>query len=132
MNTVKQVELDKNAWQDKRGWGVNPLDALEISGDFPGNLHIVSLKPGAVRGNHRHANATEWILVFGGQAKIVWKTGEATSIDQISVDNSEPTLFEIPPGVDHAIVNDSTHDMYLAVFYDSHEPDTVRCPPIAD
>jgi len=130
MDTIKQVELQNNSWIDERGWGVNPLQALGISEGISGNLHIVSLEPGAVRGNHSHTNATEWILVFGGKAKIVWRPQKASSVKQISGGKSKPALFEIPPDIDHAVVNDSNDTVYLAVFYDSHKLDTVHCSPL--
>ena len=132
MDAVKHIVLKTHAWKDERGWGINPLEALAIGGGLPGNLHIVSLKPGAVRGDHYHAKATEWILVFGGKAKVVWKVKKSSSVHQICIDDSEPALFEIPPDIEHAVINDSTHDIYLAVFYDSHEPDTVRCPSLLE
>jgi dTDP-4-dehydrorhamnose 3,5-epimerase-like enzyme len=131
MDTVKQVKLEKNTRQDERGWGINPLDALGISDGFSGSMHLVSLKPGAVRGNHYHTNTTEWIFVFGGKAKIVFKAAQADSVHQIMVGDSEPALFEIPPKVEHAVVNTSMNDIYLAVICDSHAPDTIYCPALS-
>jgi len=125
MDTVKQVKLEKNTWQDARGWGINPLDALGISDGFSGSMHLVSLKPGAVRGNHYHTDATEWIFVFGGKAKIFFKAAKAVLVHQILVGDSEPALFEIPPDVEHAVVNTSMNDIYLTVIYDSHAPATI-------
>ena len=130
MDTIKQVELQKNSWIDERGWGVNPLQALGFSEKITGNLHIVSLEPGAVRGNHLHTNATEWILVFGGKASIVWRPKNASSVRQISGGESKPALFEIPSDIEHAVVNDSNVTIYVAVFYDTHKPETVLCSPL--
>ena len=130
MDTIKQVELQNNSWTDERGWGVNPLQALGFSEGIAGNLHIVSLKPGAVRGNHYHTNATEWILVFGGKASIIWRPKKAGSVRQISGGESKPALFEIPSDIEHAVVNDSSDTIYLAVFYDFHQLDTVHCAPL--
>ncbi len=131
MDTVKQVKLEKHTWQDERGWGINPLDALGISDGFSGSMHLVSLKPGTVRGKHYHTNATEWIFVFGGKAKIVWKAASSGSIHQIMVGDAEPALFEIPPAVEHAVLNTSMHAIYLTVIYDSHAPDTMHCPALS-
>ena len=130
MDTIKQVELQNNSWTDERGWGVNPLKALGISEKIAGNLHIVSLNPGAARGNHCHTNATEWILIFGGKARIVWRSKKAGSVRQISGGESKPALFEIPPDIEHAVFNDSSDTIYLVVFYDFHQPDTVHCAPL--
>ena len=131
MDTVKQVKLEKNTWQDARGWGINPLDALGISDGFTGSMHLVSLKPGTVRGNHYHTDATEWIFIFGGKAKIVFKAAKEDSVHQILVGDSEPALFEIPPDVEHAVVNTSMNDIYLTVVYDSHAPDTIHFPALS-
>ena len=131
MRSIRPVELKRNTWKDERGWGINPLDALGTKADIPKNLHVVSLKPGTARGNHYHPTATEWVLVFGGRARIVWKAVKADSAQQIYVDDSEPALFEIPPDIEHAVVNDSANDIYLAVFYDSFQPDTVRCSSLS-
>lgn len=132
MNTIKQIELQNNCWTDERGWGVNPLQALNITGGIPGNLHIVSLKPGAVRGNHYHSNATEWILVFGGNVSIVWRSGQTNAVTQISAGKSKPALFEIPADIEHAVYNDSGDIVYLAVFYDALQPDTAHCTPLVN
>ncbi|MBU0987298.1 MAG: cupin domain-containing protein [Proteobacteria bacterium] len=125
MKHVKQIDLQDNFWKDARGWGVKPFGAINLPHGFAGNPHIVSLKPGVVRGNHYHTNSTEWIFVFGGKARIVWKTRMERSAQQVVVTDSEPALFEIPPDVAHAVVNDSENDIYLVVFYDSLEADTV-------
>jgi oxalate decarboxylase/phosphoglucose isomerase-like protein (cupin superfamily) len=131
MDTVKQVKLEKNTWQDERGWGINPLDALGISDGFSGSMHLVSLKPGTARGNHYHTNTTEWIFVFGGKAKIVFKAAKEGSVRQIMVGASEPALFEIPPDVEHAVINTSMNDIYLTVICDAHAPETIRCPALS-
>ena len=127
MEPVKQVVLHQNLWIDERGWGVEPFKAVRHLHKFQGNLHIVSLKPGAVRGNHYHTHSTEWILVCGGSARILWKTKPEGSVRQSAVNDSEPALFEIAPEIEHAVVNDCEHDVYLFVFYDAVESETVYC-----
>ena len=51
---MKVIELGEGVWGDARGWG---LDPYRTSGIVPGaevSCHVVSMNPGAVRGNHLH------------------------------------------------------------------------------
>jgi len=127
MASLKRVELRETTWRDDRGWGINPLEAAGLSRESLGNLHVVSIKPGTIRGNHYHTSATEWILVCGGPAKVVWRSGDEDFIHEALVRKAEPALFEIPPNVEHAVLNNSKGDIYLISFSDSYERGTVRC-----
>jgi dTDP-4-dehydrorhamnose 3,5-epimerase-like enzyme len=132
MEPVKQIALQPNFWEDERGWGVEPFKTVQHLPVFQENMHIVSLKPGAVRGNHYHTHSTEWILVFGGPARIVWKAREEGSAQEITVNDPEPALFEFSPGTEHAVVNDCEHDIYLFVFYDAEKSETVHCSSLIE
>lgn len=130
MSEVKRVDLQGYIWSDERGWGVNPLKAIGISGEAPGDFHLVSMRPGAIRGNHYHTNASEWLLFCGGPAKIAWRSAADGSIREENIRGDEPVLFEIPPRIEHAAVNLSSSDIYLLSFSNSPEPHTVRCSPL--
>ena len=132
MAEVKRIGLRDDVWSDERGWGVNPLEAAGFAGEPLGDYHVVSVKPGAVRGNHSHISATEWILVFGGVAKVIWRSGETGSIRETTTAETGPELFEVSPGVEHAVVNCSEHDIFLVSFSDSHDRETVRCAALLD
>ena len=51
---------------DERGWSIDPI----FREDFPDgdikNLHMVSILPGHVRGNHYHEKLTEYALFIAG------------------------------------------------------------------
>ena len=130
MGNIKRVDLHEYSWSDERGWGLNPLKAAGLSMDGFGELHVVSMVPGAIRGNHYHSNATEWLLVCGGPAKIAWRSPEDNSICEETICENKPVLFEIPPRIEHAVLNLSSNDIYLVSFSDSAEPDVVRCAPL--
>jgi dTDP-4-dehydrorhamnose 3,5-epimerase-like enzyme len=132
MASMKRVELRETTWKDDRGWGINPLEAAGLSRESLGNLHVVSIEPGAIRGNHYHTSATEWILICSGPAKVVWRSRDADSIHETLVSGTEPALFEIPPNVGHAVLNNSKGYVYLISFSDSYERGTVRCSSLFD
>ncbi len=115
---VRQVPIGEKAWTDARGWVLNPLALAGLEGKPLGNLHVASMQPGAVRGNHAHGSAAEWLLFCGGPAALI--AGE----EEIAVSGAEPELFEIPAGLPHAIVNRSDREIFLVVFYEEKELQT--------
>ncbi len=47
---VKEIEF----YQDDRGWCIRPITDDDIKDGIVSDIHMVSMKPGAVRGNHYH------------------------------------------------------------------------------
>jgi dTDP-4-dehydrorhamnose 3,5-epimerase-like enzyme len=132
MVKLKRIELRDKTWADERGWGINPLEAAGLSKESLGNLHVVSIRPGHLRGNHYHTTAHEWLLTCGGPAKIYWRSGHTESISEVLVNGQEPLLFEIPPNVEHAIVNQAKENIYLLSFHNAKIYDTVRCTSLVN
>jgi uncharacterized RmlC-like cupin family protein len=118
MAKVRRVAIGEKAWKDARGWVLNPLPLTGLEGKPLGNLHVASMQPGAVRGNHAHASAAEWLLFCGGPASLI------AGPEEIHVVGGEPELFEIPAGLPHAIVNRSDREIFLVVFYEEKELQT--------
>ena len=118
MAKIRRVAIGDKAWKDARGWVLNPLPLAGLEGKTLGNLHVASMQPGAVRGNHVHASAAEWLLFCGGPAALI------AGAEEILVGGGEPELFEIPAGLPHAIVNRSDWEIFLVVFYEEKDLDT--------
>lgn len=118
MAGIRRVMIGDRVWKDGRGWVLNPLSLAGLEGRPLGNLHVASMQPGSIRGNHAHASAAEWLLLCGGPATLV--AGE----EEVLVSGEEPELFEIPAGLPHAIVNRSDREIFLVVFYGPKELDT--------
>ena len=118
MAKIRSVAIGDKAWKDARGWVLNPLPLAGLEGRPLGNLHVASMQPGAVRGNHAHGSAAEWLLFCGGPAALI------TGAEEILVGGGEPELFEIPAGLPHAIVNRSDREIFLVVFYEEKDLDT--------
>ncbi|MGA1839315.1 MAG: hypothetical protein ACMUIU_01710 [bacterium] len=126
MSHVRRIDLKGNIWNDERGWGVSPIEAAGVQRDLLGNIHLTLIRPGCKRGNHYHKNSTEWLLIFGGPARFFWRSYNEDSIHEEIINETEPALFEIPPNVEHTILNDSRGNIYLMAFSDSNERDTIR------
>ncbi len=117
MPKIRRVPIGENAWKDARGWVLNPLSLAGLEGKPLGNMHAASLQPGAIRGNHSHDNASEWVLFCGGPAALIAESGDPAGREEILVSGGEPELFEIPAGLPHAIENRSDREIFLVVFY---------------
>jgi len=129
---MKRVEIKNCSWSDERGWGIEPVDASGLDRKELGNLHVVSLKPGKIRANHYHPDATEWLLVMGGPVKIAWRLCNEDAIHEKIMEGVEPALFEIPPNTMHAIQNISENLIYLMAFNNCHKYNTIGCSPLID
>ncbi|UCE79598.1 MAG: hypothetical protein JSV13_02900 [Nitrospiraceae bacterium] len=126
MGKIKRYNLQNHVWKSNRGWGINPFEVIGRLQETLGNVHVISITPGAVRGNHLHTNATEWILIFGGPSLLVWRSSDNDVINEINIKDDQAELFEIPPNVEHAVKNNSNRDIYLISFNDSFDKGTLK------
>jgi dTDP-4-dehydrorhamnose 3,5-epimerase-like enzyme len=123
---IKRIDMIENAYHDKRGWVTNPLEVSGVSSKTLSNLHIASVQPGCIRGNHYHIHATEWLLIFGGAANFYWRSSEVGTIHEEEIKGSAPVLFEIPPGIEHAVLNRSEKEIFLMAFRNIADADTIQ------
>lgn len=112
MAAVKKHVLE--ARTDARGWVVDPL-IRPSGGGALGHAHLASLEPGAIRGNHVHSGATEFVLVWGGMVEIAWE--EDGRVTREVVCDDPLVVFEIPPGIAHAVTNVGATTAYLIAYY---------------
>jgi oxalate decarboxylase/phosphoglucose isomerase-like protein (cupin superfamily) len=124
MSKIRKVPIAEKTWKDARGWVLNPLPLAGLESTPLGNLHVASMQPGAVRGNHAHGSASEWLLFCGGPAVLLGGTPGDAGAEEIIINGGEPELFEIPAGLPHAIVNRSDREIFLVVFYEQKDLDT--------
>ena len=127
---MRRIDLSERSWSDERGWGLRPLEAAGVPPERLGDVHVVSLTPGAVRGNHAHPRGTEWILLCGGPVEVAWRGGEGSAPSETrQVGGDHPVLYEIPPGTAHAFRNASQGVVHLVVWNDEVDPPTVPAEP---
>ena len=109
---VKEIEF----YQDDRGWCIKPISDDDIEKGIISDIHMVSMKPGAIRGNHYHVNKTEHILIIGSTCRVLVVDNNTKEREEKILENNEKDLFVIPPGVTHAIENIGNDVSYLFCF----------------
>ncbi len=80
-----------------------------------GNLrhfHVATIKPGAVRGNHRHPHHDEYLLFVGKGGRVVLGGNGGTK--SIKVDNA---MVRVPKNVAHAVINPGRKEISVICFY---------------
>lgn len=127
--SLRPLDLSELGWGDERGWGLRPLEALPVDRARVGDVHVVSLRPGAVRGNHVHDRGTEWLLICGGPAVAAWRA-ENGEVGRMELPGDAPYLLEIPPGVPHAVKNVAGHVLHLVAFNDDEDFPTRAVEPL--
>jgi oxalate decarboxylase/phosphoglucose isomerase-like protein (cupin superfamily) len=102
--------------EDDRGIVVFPLESREVLRAMKnGNLrhfHVATVKPGAVRGNHRHPCHVEYLLFIGRGGGIV--LGQKGKITSMKVENA---MVRVPKNVAHAVVNRGRGEISVICFY---------------
>jgi UDP-2-acetamido-2,6-beta-L-arabino-hexul-4-ose reductase len=93
------------------------------------DLHVTSLRPGHIRGNHMHRTRKEVIIVIHQDAwTLHWEDGEAAPLHQRLFSGNGAVLLTVPPGAAHAIVNSGTRELVTVGLTDApYDPaDTVK------
>ncbi len=106
---IKEIEFG----QDDRGWSLKPITDKDMKNGIISDVHIVSVKPGAIRGNHYHAHKTEYILVIGSTCRVVAIDNNTKKKEEKTIENNSKILLVISPNVTHAIENIGNEVSYL-------------------
>jgi UDP-2-acetamido-2,6-beta-L-arabino-hexul-4-ose reductase len=94
------------------------------------NVHVTTVKPGKVRGNHLHRKTTEVLVVKStSNFEFHWQdNGADAGVRELG--GASVTLIEVPPGTAHAVLNAGTSDLIVValsdVAYDPDQPDVER------
>ena len=116
----------------KTGWSSYPFmfgfGGREV--DIRG-VHVVSIYPGQVRGNHYHEKTNEFLYIFAGNGEFIWEEDGGLKSHIV---HGTPTVITIPPGIKHAFRNLGEDIVYLLAVrdgeFDPKNPDIVRTEPI--
>jgi UDP-2-acetamido-2,6-beta-L-arabino-hexul-4-ose reductase len=114
---IKEIEFD----QDDRGWSIRPITDEEISAGKIKDIHMVSMRPGAIRGNHYHAYKTEHIFVMGSTCRVVVMDNNTKAREEKIIEQNKKALLVIPPHVTHAIENVGNEMSYLLCYSKAKE-----------
>ncbi len=119
---IEIAELKNNG--DARGLSFTaPAEALMFVGRLA-DVHLASIKPGAVRGNHYHLRRREAIMVLPGTSwSLHWDNGEGSAPEHRSFEGNDAVLVLISPGASHAVRNDGGEAMWLiAISSETYDP----------
>jgi oxalate decarboxylase/phosphoglucose isomerase-like protein (cupin superfamily) len=95
------------------------------------DMHVASIMPGHIRGNHFHAERKEVIVVvFEDRWSLYWDSGSGTDVISRSFDGCGAVAITVPHDCAHAIRNDGGAPLVMVAFtdgpYDADHPDAHR------
>lgn len=121
---IKNLEIHK----DKRGWLVNLLKTDELEKPIK-QLHVASIKKGAVRGNHYHSKRIEWFFIIAGRATLVLEDIKSKNREIFNLSSKSPRVITIYPFIAHAVKNVGKETAYLLSaqndVFDPEKPDRI-------
>jgi len=124
--TFSVVDLKDSG--DARGSSFS-VPAELFAGPFPvADMHVATIEPGAVRGNHYHAVRREVLVIMAADRwSLHWDEGADTSARQREFTDPGAVLVTVPPGMSHAIRNDGAVPVQIIGLadgpYDMTRPD---------
>ncbi len=119
---IQIQELTNNG--DVRGFSFSaPTEALAFVVRMS-DVHIASIKPGAVRGNHYHLRRREAIVVQpGSRWSLHWDDGENQPAQHREFSGERAIVVLVSPGASHAVRNDGVSDLWLvAISSETYDP----------
>lgn len=119
---IKKLQIH----EDERGWLVELLKANEIEEPIK-QIHIASIKPGHVRGNHYHSKRMEWFFVVAGKAELSLQDIKTKEKICFKLSSKEPKVITIFPNIAHTVKNVGKEMVYLVSaqsdIYNPKKPD---------
>ncbi|KAJ7976500.1 RmlC-type cupin [Quillaja saponaria] len=98
--------------KDKRGWLLDPVSIALDSGISGGaitcaSLHLGEIRPGSLRGNHRHYNCNETFVIWGAKTRFRLENAEVADngYAEVIISEGEVAVATSPSGTAHALVN---------------------------
>ncbi|KAL6539706.1 hypothetical protein OROHE_011477 [Orobanche hederae] len=110
-NLVKFHSLSSLVMKDKRGWLVDPVSlALDagISGgaSYCASIHVGEIRPGSMRGNHRHHTCNETLVIWGAKTVFRLENKSSTSgYSETTIGADEVAVAASSSGTAHALTN---------------------------
>jgi len=109
---------------DHRGFSFTaPADALAFVGRLA-DVHLASMGPGTVRGNHFHRRRRAAIVVLpGSKWSFHWDEGENSVTQHREFDGNEAILILLSPGASHAVRNDGGDTLWwFSISSETYDP----------
>ncbi|KAL8460131.1 hypothetical protein ACS0TY_031877 [Phlomoides rotata] len=113
-NVVKFSAVSPLVMKDKRGWLIDPVSLTLDAGVLGGavscaSVHLGEIRPGTMRGNHRHHTCNETFVIWGAKTVLRLEDKELTNgYSEVTVGPDEVAVAASPSGSAHALVNTDT------------------------
>lgn len=110
-NLVRFHSLSSDIAKDKRGWLIDPVSLALQSGISGGarscsSVHIGEIRPGGIRGNHRHHSCNETFVIWGAKTMFrLENNGVDKGYAEVTIGAGEVGVAASPSGTAHALVN---------------------------
>lgn len=114
MGIIKIKEIEFN--QDSRGWFITPISNGDMKSGNIIDIHMVSMEPGTIRGNHYHEHKTENILIIGSTCRVIAVDNNTKKREEKIIENNCKVLLVILPEVTHAVENIGSEVAYLLCY----------------
>jgi dTDP-4-dehydrorhamnose 3,5-epimerase-like enzyme len=99
---------------DGRGVSFVILGEVLATMDNVLDVHIASVRPGAIRGNHYHSVKTELItVIYSDSWSFHWDTGEDTEVHSRQFAGAGAVAVVVPHAWSHAVKNEGATDLWL-------------------
>ena len=99
-------------YEDKRGM-IRDLKAFSVDG-----LHVVTMQPGAIRGNHIHEEDEIICIIDGSGICEISQMNEASGKKEEIVVEGNIKVYRIKAGMRHIVKNIGDKIFYLVCFYE--------------
>jgi UDP-2-acetamido-2,6-beta-L-arabino-hexul-4-ose reductase len=120
---IKELEVHS----DERGWLVELLKANQLEKPVK-QIHIASIKPGHIRGNHYHSKRIEWFFIVAGKAELFLQSIKSKDRISFKLSSKKLKVITIFPSIAHSVKNIGKEMVYLVSaqsdIYNSKNPDT--------
>ncbi|KAK6127121.1 hypothetical protein DH2020_039132 [Rehmannia glutinosa] len=110
-NVVKFPSSSSLVMKDKRGWLVNPV-SLALDAGIPGgaaycaSIHVGEIRPGSMRGNHRHHTCNETFVIWGAKTVFRLENKALTrGYAETTIGADEVAVAASSSGTAHALMN---------------------------
>ncbi|KAJ1397020.1 RmlC-like cupin domain superfamily [Sesbania bispinosa] len=113
--------------KDNRGWLLDPLSLASASALSGGavtcaSIHVGEIRPGRLRGNHRHHDCNETLVIWGAATKFRLENSKVpdNGYAEVTIGSDDIAVAASPSGTAHAIVNiDQIHSTFFIGCQDS-------------
>ena len=128
MAKVRITGLGDNS--DDRGSSFAPRIPIDRLGPRIVDIHLATIRPGHVRGNHYHRDHFELLLIlYADDWSLHWDDGPDTRIQSREFKGAGAVMVEIDPLASHAVRNDGQADLQIVGLankvYDPTSPDAI-------